>query len=155
MHFVIIVSISKVLQVPNKPKDFSPPIQMKWLITMKLIHAEYNPMHNSIDINHYIGYSLRIDCNQAESGIQTTPNFHRCLNVLTIDTSLEYAQLALDGEMQAWVRRITWKCFNTYALANLPELCQISIILLHQFQLNAQKFCQLYNSLISFPTFAE
>ena len=31
---------------------------------MKLIHAEYNPMHNSIDINHYNGYILRLDCNQ-------------------------------------------------------------------------------------------
>ena len=27
---------------------------------MKLIHARYNPMHNSIDINHYNGYILRI-----------------------------------------------------------------------------------------------
>ena len=30
---------------------------------MKLIHAEYTPMNNSIDINHYNGYILRIDCN--------------------------------------------------------------------------------------------
>ena len=70
---------------------------------MKLIHAEYNPMHNSIDINHYYGYILRIDCNQAESGIRTTPNSQRCLNALAIDNPLEYARLALDGEMQAWV----------------------------------------------------
>ena len=52
VHFVIIISISKVFQVQNKPMGFLPPIQMKGLITMKLIHAEYNPMHNSIDINH-------------------------------------------------------------------------------------------------------
>lgn len=70
---------------------------------MKLIHAEYNPMHNSIDFNHYNGYILRIDCNQAESGIRTTPNFQSCLNSLAIDNPLEYARLALDGEMQAWV----------------------------------------------------
>jgi hypothetical protein len=76
---------------------------MKGLITMKLIHARYNPMHNSIDINHYDGYILRIDCNQAESGIRTTPNFQRCLNALAIDNPLEYTWLALDGEMQAWV----------------------------------------------------
>ena len=81
---------------------FLPPIQMKGLITMKLIHAEYNPMHNSIDINHYDGYILRIDCNQAETGIQTTPNSQRCLNALAINNPLEYARLALDGEMQAW-----------------------------------------------------
>lgn len=82
---------------------FLPPIQMKGLITMKLIHAEYNPMHNSIDINHYNGYVLRIDCNQAESGIRTTPNSQRCLNALAIDNPMKYARLALDGEMQAWV----------------------------------------------------
>lgn len=103
VHFVIILSISKVFQVQNKPMGFLPPIKMKGLITMKLIRAEYNPMHNSIDINHYNGYILRIDCNQAESGIQTTPNSLRCLNALAIDNPLEYARLALDGEMQAWV----------------------------------------------------
>ena len=70
---------------------------------MKLIHAEYTPMHNSIDINHYNGYILRIDYNQAESGIRTTPNSQRYLNALAIDNPLEYAQLALDGEIQAWV----------------------------------------------------
>lgn len=69
---------------------------------MKLIHARYTPMHNSIDINHYNGYILQIDCNQAESGIQTTPNSQRCLNALAIDNPLAYARLALNGEMQAW-----------------------------------------------------
>ena len=103
IHFVIILSISKVFQVQNKPMGFLPPIQMKGLITMKLIHAKYNPMHNSIDINHYNGYVLRIDCNHAESVIRTTPNSQRCLNALAIDNPLEYARLALDGEMQAWV----------------------------------------------------
>lgn len=70
---------------------------------MKLILAEYNPMHNSIDINYYNGYILRIDCDQAESGIRTTPNSQRYLNALAIDNPLEYARLALNGEMQAWV----------------------------------------------------
>lgn len=100
---MIIISISKVFQVQNKPMGFLPPIQMKGLIAMKLIHAEYNPMHNSIDINHYNGYILRIDCKQAESGIRTSPNSQRCLNALVIDEPLEYARLALNGEMQAWV----------------------------------------------------
>lgn len=103
IHFVIIISISKVFQVQNKPMGFLPPIQMKRLITMKLIHAEYNPLHNSIDINHYNDYILQIDCDQAESGIRTTPNSQRCLNALAIDNPLEYARLALNGEIQAWV----------------------------------------------------
>ena len=70
---------------------------------MKLIHAKYNPMHNRIDINHYDGYILRIDCNLAESRIRTTPNSQRCLNALAIDNPLEYVRLTLEGEMQAWV----------------------------------------------------
>ena len=70
---------------------------------MHLILAEYNPMHNSININHRDGYILRINCNQAESGIRTTPNSQRCLNALAIDNPLKYARLALNGEMQAWV----------------------------------------------------
>ncbi len=103
VHFVIIIFILIVFQVQNKPMGFLPPIQTKGLITMKLIHARYNPMHNSIDINHYNSYILRIDCNQAESRIRTTPNSQRCLNALAIDNPLEYTRLALDGEMQAWV----------------------------------------------------
>lgn len=103
IHFVIILSISKVFQVQNKPMGFLPPLQMKGLIIMKLIHAEYNPMYNSIDINYYDGYILRIDCNQAESGIRTTPDSQRCLIALAIDNPLGYARLTLDGEMQAWV----------------------------------------------------
>ena len=103
VHFVIIIAISKVFQVQNNPMGFLPPIQMKGLITMKLIHAEYNPMHNSIDISHFNGYILWIDCNQAESRIRATPISQRCLYVLAIDNPLEYARLALDGEIQAWV----------------------------------------------------
>jgi len=103
VHFVIIISILKVFQVQNRSMGFLPPLHMKGLITMKLTHARYNPMHNSIDINHYNGYILRIDCNQAESGIRTTPNSQRYLNALAIDNSLEYTRLALDGEMQARV----------------------------------------------------
>ncbi|MDO5403534.1 MAG: DUF6061 family protein [Eubacteriales bacterium] len=70
---------------------------------MELIHAEYNPMHNSIDVTHYNGCTLRINCSQAETGIRATPNSQRMLDALAIDNPLEYALLALDGEMQAWV----------------------------------------------------
>lgn len=88
---------------------FLPPTQMKGLITLKLIHAEYNPMLGSIGINHYNGYILRIDCNQAESGIRTTPNSQRYLNALAIDNPLEYARLVLNGEMRVWMMlRIVW-----------------------------------------------
>lgn len=60
-------------------------------------------MHNSIDISHYNSYILRIDCNQAESGIPTSPNSQRCLNALAIDEPLEYARHVLNGEIPACV----------------------------------------------------
>lgn len=37
---------------------------------MKFIHAEYNMYHNSIDINIYVGYVLRIDCNKEEASLE-------------------------------------------------------------------------------------
>ncbi len=70
---------------------------------MKLVHAEYNMYHNSIDINHYNGYILRIDCGKAEEGLKTTPNSQRLLDALAIDNPLEYAKLYLDGTMQMWI----------------------------------------------------
>ncbi len=46
---------------------------------------------------------LRIDCNKAENGLKTTPNSQCALNALAIDNPIEYARLALAGEMQAWM----------------------------------------------------
>jgi hypothetical protein len=40
---------------------------------MRIIYAEYNMYHNSIDIATYAGYILRIDCGKAEEGLKTTP----------------------------------------------------------------------------------
>lgn len=59
--------------------------------------------HNSIDINTYAGYILRIDCNKAEEGLHTTGCSQCALNALAIDEPLEYAQLALEGNLQMWV----------------------------------------------------
>ncbi len=73
---------------------------------MKLVHAEYNMYHNSIDINYYNGYILRLDCGKAEDGLKTTPCSQNALNALAIDEPLEYARLVLDGEMQVWIDSI-------------------------------------------------
>ena len=73
---------------------------------MRLIYAEYNPQTNSIDVNTFESYILRIDCNKAENGLRTTPFSQNSLNALAVDDPLEYARLVLDGEMQAWVDAI-------------------------------------------------
>ena len=70
---------------------------------MRFIYASYNSNYNSIDITTFDNILLRIDCNKAEEGIRTTPGSQCALNALAIDEPLEYARLALDGEIQMWV----------------------------------------------------
>ena len=67
------------------------------------INAYYNPRHNCIDITHYDGYILRINCNKAEDNLKTTPNSQGLLNALAIDDSLKYARLVLNNEMADWI----------------------------------------------------
>ena len=73
---------------------------------MRLVYADYNPLTNSIVVNTFENYILRIDCNKAEDGLKTTPCSQNSLNALAIDEPLEYARIALDGETQAWVDAI-------------------------------------------------
>ena len=73
---------------------------------MNIVHAEYNQFHNSIDINYYNGFILRIDCGKAEDGLITTPNSQRLLDALAIDKPLEYARVYLNHEMQDWVSAV-------------------------------------------------
>ena len=70
---------------------------------MRTIFAEYNPQRNSIDVYTSAVYMLRIDCQEAEKDLKTTPGSVCSLNVLAIDEPLEYAKLYLDGTMQIWV----------------------------------------------------
>ena len=70
---------------------------------MRTIFAEYNPQRNSIDVYTSAGYMLRIDCQEAEKDLKTTPGSVCSLNVLAIDEPLEYVKLYLDGTMQIWV----------------------------------------------------
>ena len=71
--------------------------------TMRTIFAEYNPQRNSIDVYTSAGYMLRIDCQEAEKDLKTTPGSVCSLNALAIDEPLEYAKLYLDGNLQMWV----------------------------------------------------
>ena len=64
---------------------------------MRTIFAEYNPKHNSIDVYTSVGYMLRIDCQEAEKDLKTTPGSDCALNSLAIDEPLEYVRLYLDG----------------------------------------------------------
>lgn len=70
---------------------------------MNFIYATYNQYCNSIDLTTFDNMLLRIDCNKAEDGLKTTTNSQCALNALAIDNPMEYARLALTGEMQDWV----------------------------------------------------
>lgn len=70
---------------------------------MKFIYSTYNQRCNSIDITTFDNMLLRIDYNKAEDGLKTTPNSQCALNALAIDNPIEYARLALTGEIQDWV----------------------------------------------------
>jgi len=70
---------------------------------MKFIYAKYNMYHNSVDVTIFDGYLLRIDCNVAEEELETTPCSQCALDTLAIEEPLEYARLALDGNLQMWV----------------------------------------------------
>lgn len=85
----------------------------KDIADMNIIHAEYNMYHNTIDINYYNGYILRIDCGKAEDGLFTTPNSQRMLDTLAIDDPLEYARLYLNSEMQDWIYAADMEYYNT------------------------------------------
>ena len=67
---------------------------------MRVIHATYNMLHNCIDVTTFDGYVLRIDCEKAEDGLNTTPCSECALNALAIDNPLEYATLYLECGMQ-------------------------------------------------------
>lgn len=58
--------------------------------------------NNSIEINTCDAYTLRIDCNKAEQGIATTQWGQYCIDALALNDPLEYARLALSGEMKVW-----------------------------------------------------
>ena len=64
---------------------------------MRTIFVEYNPKRNSIDVYTSVGYMLRIDCQEAEKDLKTTPGSDCALNPLAIDEPLEYVRLYLDG----------------------------------------------------------
>lgn len=53
-------------------------------------------------MNSWMDLAMRVQ-SIAQAGIETTPNSQCALNALAIDNPIEYARLALTGEMQDWV----------------------------------------------------
>lgn len=53
-------------------------------------------------MNSWMDLAMRVQ-SIAQAGLMTTPNSQCALNALAIDNPIEYARLALTGEMQDWV----------------------------------------------------
>lgn len=69
---------------------------------MKINFACYNQYKNGIDIAFADNTLLFLSCAVAEDGLHTTPNSQRLIDNLAIEDPRQYAELALDGELQAW-----------------------------------------------------
>ncbi len=69
-----------------------------------IVYAEYNQQCNCIEIRNIdLGIIFRLNCNEWEDGLKTTPNSQGALDALAIDDPLEYARLMLNNEAQAWI----------------------------------------------------
>lgn len=69
-----------------------------------IVYAEYNQWYNCIEIrNGDMGIIFRLNCNEWEYGLKTTPNSQGALDALAIDNPLEYARLMLNNEAQDWI----------------------------------------------------
>lgn len=77
---------------------------MLWKGAVMIVYAEYNQWYNCIEIRNIdMGIIFRLNCNEWEDGLKTTPNSQGALDALAIDEPLEYARIMLDNETQAWI----------------------------------------------------
>ena len=74
------------------------------------LSGKYNAQRNSIDVYTSAGYMLRIDCQEAEKNLITTPGSECALTSLAVDEPLEYVKLYLDGNLQMWVDAEDSRC---------------------------------------------
>lgn len=69
---------------------------------MKINFAYYNQYKNGIEIAFVDNTLSFLSCAVAEDGLHTTSNAQRLIDNLAIENPLQYAALALGGELQGW-----------------------------------------------------
>ena len=79
---------------------------------MKIHFSYYNQYKNGIDIAFADNTILFLSCAEAEKNLHTTPNSQWLIDNLAIEEPLNYAMLALDGELQDWADAMDadWNC---------------------------------------------
>lgn len=70
---------------------------------MSVVYARYNEKKNSVDVNTFENYIIRLDCGKIEERLHITAGGQCELNALAVDHPLEYAVMALEGSMQSWL----------------------------------------------------
>ena len=70
----------------------------------KLIHAFYNMDANSVELTYNDGSVLTIDCEKVENHYDVTNGQMADLDWLLYNAAMEYASLALSGEMENYLK---------------------------------------------------
>ena len=71
---------------------------------MKLIHAFFNMDTNSVELTYNDGSVLTIDCEEVENYYDITNGQMADLDWLLYNAPMEYASLALSGEMENYLK---------------------------------------------------
>ena len=71
---------------------------------MKLIHAFFNMDTNAVELTYNDGTVLTIDCHEVENYYDITNGQMADLDWLLYNAPMEYASLALSGEMENYLK---------------------------------------------------
>ena len=71
---------------------------------MKLMHAFFNMDSNSVELTYNDGSVLTIDCEEVENIYDVTNGQMADLDWLLYNAPMEYASLALSGEMENYLK---------------------------------------------------
>ena len=71
---------------------------------MKLIHAFFNMDTNAVELTYNDGTVLTIDCEEVENYYDITNGQMADLDWLLYNAPMEYASLALSGEMENYLK---------------------------------------------------
>jgi hypothetical protein len=73
----------------------------------KLISCEFNIDSRCVELRYSDGTMLSIDCTAVENSIETTMNGRSEMDYLIYNSSLDYAQLVLSGELESYLKRVS------------------------------------------------
>lgn len=73
----------------------------------KLLSCAFNLDSGCVELHYSDESMLAIDCTAVESSIETNANGYAELDRLVYESPLEYAELVLNGELEAYLKRVS------------------------------------------------